>query len=124
MFDRFDCWQYSDSHNCWDFVREFLISRAGIPREDVPKYGICPDDKKAMTKAAASVDRSFYDCEPLQNSIACHYVGRLIIHVGIVDGGMIRHTGKKLGTTKSTIKEFEAMAQKTTYKIHKSLWQH
>ena len=124
MFDRFDCWKYTDNHNCWDFVREFLIDRAGVPSEDVPKYGICPTDKKAMTKAAREVQKTFTLCEPQQYAIACHFVGRVIIHVGVVDGDIIRHTGKVQGTTKSTVRDFEAMAQKTIYKIHRSLCQH
>ena len=123
MFDRFDCWKYSEFHNCWDFVREFLIDRAGVPPEDVPRYGICPDDKKAMTLAARSVEKTFNPCEPRQFAIACHFIGKTIIHVGVVDGGRIRHTGKNRGTTKSTIKDFEALAPKTIYKIHKSLCQ-
>jgi len=121
MFDKFDCWKYSDFHNCWDYVREFLIDRAGVPSEDVPKYGICPDDKKAMTLAARNVEKTFTLCEPQQFAIACHFMGKIITHVGVVDGDRIRHTGRTQGTTKSTIKEFESMSPKTIYKIHKSL---
>lgn len=123
MFDKFDIWKYSDNHNCWDYVREYLIERAGVPAEDVPKYGICPDDKKAMTAASKDVEKSFIDCGPEQYAIACHYFGETIIHVGVVDKNYVRHTSRKRGTMKSTIKEFEAMCQKTIYKKHESLWQ-
>jgi molybdopterin synthase catalytic subunit len=123
MWDKFDIWKYRDNANCWDYVREFLIERAGVPSSDVPKYGIAPDNKREMTKAANDVKQTFIDSEPVQHAVACHYVGRTIIHVGVIDNGYVRHTGKKTGTMKSTIKEFEAMCQKTIYKIHKSLCQ-
>lgn len=121
MFDKFDVWQYRDDRNCWDYVREFLIERVGIKESDAPSYEISPNDKRAMTKAARGVARNFEICGPEHGAVACHYVGRTIVHVGIVDGGIIRHTGKATGTIKSTIAEFEAMAQRTEYRRYK--WQ-
>lgn len=123
MIDKFDLWQYRENANCWDFVRAFLIERAGIDAADVPRFGICPDDKKAMTKASAGVRRSFSESGPEQFAIACHYVGRVLYHVGVVDGGIIRHTGKQTGTRKDSIKEFERLAGRTIYMLHNSLWQ-
>jgi hypothetical protein len=118
MFNRFDVWRYTDDSNCWDLVRQWLVG-VGVPECDVPKYGIIPSNKKAMTKAANDVKTNFVDCGPVQNAIACHYRGRTILHVGIVDGGMVRHTSRS-GTMKTKICEFERQA-KTIYKIHKSL---
>lgn len=123
MLDKFDIWKYRDNANCWDYVREYLIERAGIPPGDVPKYGILPSDKRAMTKAANDVKQTFINSGPVQYAVACHYLGKTIIHVGVIDKGCVRHTGSKTGTMKSSIKDFEAMSQKTIYKLHKSLCQ-
>lgn len=119
MFDKFDTWTYSDNSNCWDFVRAWMI-RAGVPESDVPKYGILPTDKRAMTKAANQVKTNFVDCGPIQNAIACQYRGRTILHVGVVDEGLIRHTSSQFGTKRSKIADFQR-ENKTIYKIHKSL---
>lgn len=121
MFDKFDTWQYRDDRNCWDYVREFLIEKAGIGAEFLPKYGISPKDKKAMTEAADSIKSGFIDSAPVNFAIACHYVGNTIIHVGVVYNGYVLHTGAKLGTQKTTIQAFEKMCQKTVYKLHGSI---
>lgn len=121
MFDRFDVWQFSDNANCWDYVREYLIEKFSIPKADVPKFGILPCDKRAMTKASEEVQSGFVDAKPVDGAVACHYLGKTILHVGIVDGGMVRHTSRQWGTIRSTIKEFEALAPKTVYKIHASI---
>lgn len=122
MFNRFDIWKYSNNSNCWDYVREYLLEHTNIPERDIPKYGILPSNKRAMTKAANVVSESFIECNPKQYAIACHYQGNTILHVGIVDGEYVRHTSYN-GTMKSKIKDFEKMASKTVYKIHHSLWQ-
>lgn len=121
MFSKFEIWQYRDDRNCWDYVREFLIERAGVPAKDVPKFGISPEDKRSMTKASEDVKKTFYDSDPINYAVACHYLRGILIHVGIVFEGRVWHTSKHNGTTKSTIKEFEAMASRTVYKIHGSL---
>jgi hypothetical protein len=113
MFDRFDVWTFSDNHNCWDFVREYLIEKAGVPPEDVPKFGILPTDKRSMTKAYRGVKCKFVECGAQQNAIACQYHGGLLQHVGVVDGDFVRHTGKTKGTTKQKISDFEK--DKTVY---------
>jgi len=113
MFDKFDLWKYSDNSNCWDFVRAWLIEKAGVPPEAVPKYGILPSDKKAMTQAYKDVRGQFEECGPEQNAVACQYSGKLLIHVGVVDNGYIRHTGETKGTTKEKIQDFEKI--KTVY---------
>lgn len=120
--DKFDTWQYREDRNCWDYVREFLIEIAGVPEEDVPVFGICPDHKKEMTEASKGVERSFIDSGPSQYAVACHYIRGTLYHVGVVDNGLVRHTGRKTGTRKDKIKRFEAMAERTEYKLHRSLW--
>ena len=121
MLDKFTTWQYRDDRNCWDFVREFLIEKAGISAEHLPKYGILPEDKQSMTAAANSIRGGFIDCDPVNFAIACHYIGHTIIHVGVVYNGYVLHTGSKFGTKKSTIKAFEKMCQKTVYRLHGSI---
>jgi hypothetical protein len=119
MLDRFDYWKYSDNSNCWDFVVCFLSDRCGI---DLPKFGICPQDKKGMTKASGPViDSHLIECDPIQNAIACHYHGRLLVHVGVIDNGVVRHAHQKTGVRRDTIKRFESLAQKTVYRIPKCL---
>jgi hypothetical protein len=122
MFDRFDTWQYRSDANCWDFVREWLIERLGVPEKDVPKYGICPNDKTSMHKAAHDeVIPQFEVTSPINGAIAAHYLGSTLYHVGVVDGNFVRHTNSKSGTRKDPIKAFERMASKTIYYTHKSL---
>lgn len=104
MFDKFDLWKYSELSNCWDYVRAFLKERENI---DLPEYGILPTDKKAMTKAYKELKGRFVECGPEQNAVACQYHGKLMVHVGVVDGGYIRHTSSQKGTTKEKIKDFE-----------------
>lgn len=117
MFDRFDLWQYRDDNNCWDFVREYLIDKAGISSEDLPKFGICPSNKRAMTKAAIAVRRGFVECGPVQYAVACQYHGKVLDHVGIVDAGKVRHVGKTHGHKRDKIDLFQR------FWIHSSLWQ-
>lgn len=113
MFNKFDLWKYSDNSNCWDYVREWLIERAGVPEDAVPRFGILPSDKKSMTEAYRGVKGRFVECGPEQNAVACQYSGKLLIHVGVVDGNYVRHTGRQKGTTKEKISDFEKM--KTVY---------
>lgn len=121
MLDRFDVWQYRDDNNCWDYVREFLIDKANISPDDVPKFGICPSNKREMTRASISVAKSFLVSGPANYAVACHYVGGVLYHVGIVYNGLVLHTGEKIGTRKDTIGDFEASAY-TVYMLHKKLW--
>ena len=122
MLDRFAFWQYRDDNNCWDYVREFLIEKAGIPADHVPKFGIAPKDKRSMHKAGRQVAASFKSSDPTDFAVACHYRGGVLFHVGIVHNGRVRHTGEKIGTRNDTIEDFESMAD-TVYMLHKSLWQ-
>ena len=116
--DKFDLWRYSDESNCWDFVIAFLKEK-GV---DLPRFGICPQDKRGMTKASLGVvDNYLVECGPVQNAIAAQYHGKLLFHVGVVDKGMIRHAHHKSGVRRDTIKRFEASAQKTIYRIPKCL---
>lgn len=119
MMDKFDYWKYSDDSNCWDFVIAFLFDRCGV---ELPRFGICPQDKRSMTKASKNViDAHLVECGPIQNAIACQYHGKLLCHVGIIDNGMVRHAHHKSGIRRDTLKRFESMAQKTIYRIPKCL---
>ena len=117
----FNLWKYRDDANCWDYVREWMIREAKIPADDVPKFGICPDDKRGMTKAYIEVRRGFDECEPQQFAIACSCRGRLIDHVGVVYNDRIWHTGRKAGTQSLSVEAFENLAPKTIYYLHRSL---
>lgn len=118
MIDSFDLWKYSDTSNCWDFVAAFIKTK-GV---DLPTFGICPSDKRAMTKQSKKVIKDYLvDCGPIQNAIACHYHGGLLIHVGVIDQGRVRHAHQQFGVRRDTIKQFESMAQRTEYKIPKCL---
>lgn len=123
MFNDMLAWQYRDDNNCWDFVRECL-RRIGVPESDAPGYGIHPDDKKGMTRAAKTVAENFIECGPIDFSVASQYSGRTILHVGIVYNGFVYHAGKKQGAQKTKIADFEKSAAKVVYRIHKSLWPH
>lgn len=120
MLNRFDLWKYSDTSNCWDFVREWLID-VGANELSLPRFGICPTDKRSMTKASKNVIIGLQECGPIQNAIACHYHDKVLFHVGIVDGRHVRHANQKSGLRRDTIKRFESMAQKTIYRIPKCL---
>lgn len=123
MLSKFDCWQYRNDHNCWDYVREYLIEVFGIPEEHVPKYGIAPSDKYGMDKAANDVAVNFVRHKAISGAVACHYRRGIIEHVGIVDDGYVRHTGGHLrpNTQKTPIPLFERLAPKTIYMVHKWL---
>lgn len=119
LMDKFDFWKYSDDSNCWDFVIAFLKDRHGV---ELPRFGISPKDKRAMTEASRGViDEYLVDCDPIQSAIACHYHGNVLYHVGIIDGGEVRHAHHVSGVRRDTIKAFESMARKTVYKIPKCL---
>lgn len=122
MFDKFDVWQYRDNHNCWDYVREFLIDKTCLTHDDVPKFGVSPDDKKGMTTAYSGLVDNFVECEPLDFSIACHFYGRVLVHVGIVYNGKVLHTGRMFGLSRNSIERFSSM-MKTKFYIHRKLWQ-
>lgn len=107
MLSKFDLWIYSDTSNCWDYVREWLIDKAGVPEEHVPKFGILPTNKLAMTKAYSVVKPMFIECAPEQNAVACQFVGRALVHVGVVDGPFVRHVSSKKGAIKDKISEFQ-----------------
>ena len=123
MFNKWDLWKYTDDNNCWEYVRQFLIIEAGIDPEDVPKFGICPSNKREMTKASIEVAKNFAESGPVQFAVACQFHGKLLNHVGIIDCGLVRHTGKACGTKKEKISGFESKAQKTTYMLHRNLCQ-
>lgn len=119
MLDKFDYWKYSDKSNCWDFVIAILGEKCGV---ELPRFGICPQDKRGMTKASSPViSRYLVECDPMEYAIACHYHGKLLFHVGIIEDGLVRHAHHKSGVRRDTIKKFEGMAQDTVYRIPKCL---
>ena len=118
MIDRFDTWRYSENSNCWDYVAEYLRERKGI---DLERFGIAPSDKRAMTKASAKFLPHFTEGYPVDGAIACQYSGNVLLHVGVVEGDTVRHTGKECGTMREKIRDFERRAITTKYMIHKSL---
>jgi hypothetical protein len=122
MLSKWNTWVYSDNHNCWDYVREYLIEVAKIPSEDVPKFGICPKDKRSMTIAARNVSANFIESGPVRFAVACHYYGKTLFHVGIIDHGKVLHTGSQKGTVIESIDKFERQA-KTKFMIHRALCQ-
>lgn len=114
--DRFDTWQWRKDANCWDFVVAWILEKQGV---ELPRFGIVPSDKQAMTRAAKRVIQ-YYCSEvdgPIDGAIAAHYFGKTNWHVGIVDGNQIRHSGEICGTRKDSIKKFESMAPLTRYFI-------
>lgn len=115
MLDKYLFWQYRDDNNCWDFVRCFLLDFCNIK---LKKYGIAPDDKRAMTRASIKVARDFVLSEPVDFAIACHYSRETILHVGIVYNGKVWHTSSQRGTCIDSIQKFESMAKKTVYRLH------
>ena len=109
-------WKYAEDRNCWDFVREFLIEIGGYPENVLPpKSGINPQDKKSMTKAAESVCLGLVDCDREEFSIACHFVGRTMWHVGVVYNNKIWHVGETTGVRMDSPRSFESQLT-TVYK--------
>lgn len=121
MFKWFQRWRYTDDDNCWEYVRQFLIREAGVESHLLPKFGICPSDKKSMTKAYLNVKRSFVDSDPVDFSVACCLRGRLIDHVGIVYNDKVWHTGSKTGTQCLSIERFENLSPRTIYQLHETI---
>ena len=117
----YSLWKYKDDSNCWDYVREWMIREAKIPAEDVPKFGICPQDKPSMNEAYLEVRKGFELCEPQQFAIACNCKGRMIDHVGVVYNDKVWHTAETMGTQALSLKAFESLAPQTIYYIHRSL---
>ena len=108
-------WQYRDDRNCWDFVRTVLNEQFNVPVDAVPKFGICPDDKRGMTKAFLGVKKSFRSIEQAQEgAVACHFSGRALTHVGVVLNGKVWHAGKSQGVKSESIQAFEKQS-KTGY---------
>lgn len=118
MLSKWDIWRYSDESNCWDFVCAFLADV--VPSTDLPKFGVTYQDVKGMTRCKDGIIENYVLSEPVQNAIACHYHGKALLHVGVVDGEHVRHVGK-YGHRRDTIEKFESLAQRTEYRLHKCL---
>jgi len=121
MLDKFSMWRWQENANCWDFVREYAIDVLYIPAIDVPKFGALSVDKRATTKAYRDIKSAFLDSPCKHGAIACHFRGKLLIHVGVVVGDRIYHCQEGGHAKKDKIRAFEAMAE-TRYWLHNSLW--
>lgn len=110
MFDwRF--WQYRDDNNCWDFVREVLHKEFNVPAEFIPKFGICPDDKAAMTREFRNVKKRFHRITaPKDGAVACHFSDEVLIHVGIVRNQKVWHASRSRGLSVDPFNVFEKLA--------------
>lgn len=113
-------WQYRDDNNCWDFVRTVLHAEFGIPRDAVPKYGICPSDKVAMTEAFKEIKKGFLKVDgPCIGAVACHFEGIYLCHVGVIrSDNLVWNASSARGVSKDSIRFFEKMNRTEYY-----LWQ-
>lgn len=119
MHDQYLLWQYRDDNNCWDFVRHVLSKEFNVPAAAIPKFGICPSDKLSMTNAFYDVKQKFKKItQPLHGAVACHFMGSVLIHVGVVLGDKVYHASSRNGTRKDTIKHFTRTAKTRFF-----LWQ-
>jgi hypothetical protein len=112
----FRFWRYTDTQNCWEFVRQFLLKFTDITPDHIPPQSIHPQDKRELTKAANFIASNFTDCEPEDFAVALHRVGRIYTHIGIVYNDRVWHTGSKIGTRVDKISKFENMSPHTDYK--------
>jgi hypothetical protein len=118
--NRWLTWQYRDNNNCWDFVCAVLKQEFNVPASALPKFGICPNNKREMTRAYHSVKAAFVPThQPQEGAIACHFIGNTLHHVGVVMGGKIWHASSKAGTRKDSISAFTRIAKTGFYQ-----WQH
>ena len=113
-----ELWVYSEKSNCWDYVVH-KYNQLGI---QIPSFDIHPDDKKSMTDEYHKLENQFIRCGPIENAIACLFIGKSFVHAGIVKENKVRHVGSKTGLRYDSIKAFEK-AGTVVYKIHEDLWQ-
>lgn len=107
-------WNYSDRNNCWDFVRKKLEGKVNLS-----KFELDPKDLIEINKRYKETVGNFIQCERDEYSVACHYRGNRLTHVGIVLDGKVHHVSEK-GYRVDPFKLFERLA-KTRYWIHVNL---
>lgn len=111
-------WQYRDDNNCWDFVRTVLHVEFNVPLSAIPRFGICPDDKTAMTSAYQVVKRQFTRVRaPTAGTVVCHFDGDTLLHVGIVrhDGRVWHASSASKGVTNVSVPVFQKIATTRFY---------
>ena len=123
---RFRLWQCRDpGKNCSDFVAAFLAALTPLSADDYPVGMVSADNVMAKAKAHNRVVKLFVPTEPRDFALACHYVGKVFVHVGVVYGGMVWHTGSTTGTVVESIEHFKRRGQQcaggTQFWIHKKL---
>ncbi len=99
--------------DCWGFVRLVRHYHHNLPM--LASFGsVSPDDKSGMTKGYDQVVAGFCQTKPINGAIACHFVGEILVHVGVVvneSGLKVAHTGRKMGKPRLVrLSEFERMA--------------
>ncbi len=117
----FRFWQYADPHaNCSEFVKAFLLQFTSLEEADYP-VGLIPHKSAVLKhKAYARVVSLFVESSPVDYALACHIVGSVFVHVGVVYAGQVWHTGESTGTVVEGVSAFESRAS-TQYFIHKKL---
>lgn len=121
---RFRLWQYRDpGYNCSDFVAAFLTTFTSLKNTDYPVGLVSASNALGKAKAHKRVSQLFEPCEPCDFALACQYIGRVFVHVGVVYQGMVWHTGSGTGTVVESIDQFKARGQhgNTRFWIHKKL---
>lgn len=121
---RFRHWQYRDpGANCSDYVAAFLRAFTSLSADDYPVGVVSARDGLRKARAHERVVQLFEACEPRDFALACQYIGRVFVHVGVVFGGQVWHTGAATGTVVESVERFERRGQHggTRYWIHKKL---
>jgi hypothetical protein len=109
--------------NCWSLVVDMRVNLFGFTL--LPLHGgIHADDKRGLSKAAAStIDSHLIESKMQIGAIAAAYRASLCVHVGIVieiDGKLqIAEIGSKTGFRILSIERFEAAYTKVRYYIDK-----
>ena len=117
---RFRLWQYRDpGANCSDFVAAFLAAFTSLQPDDYPVGVITASDVLGKARAHARVSQLFEPCQPRDFALACQYVGRVFVHVGVVYQGKVWHTSGSTGTVVDSIQQFKQRG--TQFWIHKKL---
>lgn len=109
--------------NCWSLVVDMRVNLFGFPL--LPLHGgIHADDKRELSKAAAStIDSHLIESKLQIGAIAAAYRASLCVHVGLVievDGRLhIAEIGSKTGFRILSVERFETAYTKVRYYIDK-----